>query len=338
MPNRIIREGILSSEPVCSLGWPAEVFYRRLMSVVDDYGRFHASPKLLRAACYPLQIDKVSDADVGKWMDECAKAGLVSVYRAMDRKSYLLIEKFGQQVRSKSRFPEPVDGHLLAIDSSCEQVLAVDINKKEEANKETDNNQLVTDCSPSSVSNCKQLLADDINCEQLRTLSVFEDVFVSVFEQQPPKPPTSQDPSPGRSGQIQRLLGEFGILANSENPKIRGWVTAKVPDEAIIAAIERARESKGDGKIHPGYLDPIIRGIMAESEGESGSASPGKSWPDEIFTLPDGRKIRIPGEEIGRSLRLEGGGWTSEARRYLAEGLSYRRPDLILPEVAHAAS
>lgn len=127
MPNRILRDGILSSEAVCSLGWAAEVFYRRLMSVVDDHGRFHASPKLLRAACYPLQIDKVSDADIGKWTTECVAAALVSVYPAQDGKRYVQVEKFGQQVRSKSKYPEPVDINStppLAPDIPCKQLLA----------------------------------------------------------------------------------------------------------------------------------------------------------------------------------------------------------------------
>lgn len=98
MPNRIIRDGILSSESVCSLGWAAEVFYRRLQSVVDDYGRFEAHPKLLRSKCYPIQFDKVSDADIGKWLADCATAGLVSVYPAADGKRYLQVEKFGQRI------------------------------------------------------------------------------------------------------------------------------------------------------------------------------------------------------------------------------------------------
>lgn len=120
MPNRILRDGILTSVPVSQLSWAAEVFYRRLMSVADDHGRFHAMPKLLRAACYPLQIDKVSDADIGKWITECVTAGLVSVYSASDEKRYLEIVKFGQQVRSKSKFPDP----LVAHDSNCNQLTA----------------------------------------------------------------------------------------------------------------------------------------------------------------------------------------------------------------------
>jgi len=110
MPNRIVRDGILSSEAVCSLSWAEEIFYRRLMSVADDFGRFHALPKLLRSACYPLQIDKVSDSDIGKWTTACVAAGLVRVYPASDGKRYIEILKFGQQQRAKSKFPPPTDG------------------------------------------------------------------------------------------------------------------------------------------------------------------------------------------------------------------------------------
>lgn len=124
MPNRILRDGILSSEAVSSLSWAEEVFYRRLMSVADDHGRFHASPKLIRAACYPLLIDKVSDADIGKWLTSCVTAALVSVYPAADGKRYLQITKFGQQMRSASKYPVPTDGGLLAIDSSRQQVIS----------------------------------------------------------------------------------------------------------------------------------------------------------------------------------------------------------------------
>lgn len=122
MPNRIIRESILTSQPVCSLGWPEEVFYRRLMNVVDDYGRCEALPQLLRARCYPLQTDQVRVADISRWMAACQKAGLVVLYGA-NGKEYLQIEKFGQQQRSTSKCPAPPsdDEQLKSFDSNCEQ-------------------------------------------------------------------------------------------------------------------------------------------------------------------------------------------------------------------------
>jgi hypothetical protein len=106
MPNRIIREGILTSEKFERLGWAEEIFYRRIMSVVDDYGRYYAKPALLRAACYPLLLQKVSDSDIEKWLTACVNSALVRVYPAKDGKRYLEILDFRQQVRSNtSKFP-----------------------------------------------------------------------------------------------------------------------------------------------------------------------------------------------------------------------------------------
>ncbi len=109
MPTRMLRDGILTSPRIAKLGWAEEVFYRRLMSVVDDYGRYYADPGMLRAACYPRQLSKVADSDIGKWTRDLAKAGLVRVYPASDGESYLELLDFRQQVRAKSsKFPDPL--------------------------------------------------------------------------------------------------------------------------------------------------------------------------------------------------------------------------------------
>lgn len=121
MPNRILREGILTSPAVCRLGWAEEVFYRRLHSVVDDFGRYFADAGLLRAACYPRQLNKVSDSDIGKWLRACVDAALVRVYPAEDGECYLEVVKFGQQVRAKkSRFPSMRSGCV----AEAQQVMA----------------------------------------------------------------------------------------------------------------------------------------------------------------------------------------------------------------------
>ena len=118
VPNRILREGIITSERVARLSWPAEVFYRRLMSVVDDFGRFFGRPTLIRAACYPLQIGKVRDADITKWLTDAQRAGLVRLYE-VSTTPYLELVDFRQQVRAKkSKFPDPVNGAEHAI-SEC---------------------------------------------------------------------------------------------------------------------------------------------------------------------------------------------------------------------------
>lgn len=104
MTDRVVRQGIITSEAVNSLSWPAEVFYRRLMSVVDDYGRFDGRVSVLRASLYPLLLNKVTEADIGKWRLETAEAGLVSVYE-VDGKEYVQIERFNQRLQGKAKWP-----------------------------------------------------------------------------------------------------------------------------------------------------------------------------------------------------------------------------------------
>lgn len=109
MPNRILREGILTSDRVNALDSNSELFYRRLMSVVDDYGRYDARPIMLKVACYPLRVDVVREADISRWIAICEKAGLLALY-AVNGKQYLELTDFNQQVRAKrSKFPCAAD-------------------------------------------------------------------------------------------------------------------------------------------------------------------------------------------------------------------------------------
>lgn len=107
MPNRILRDGILDSDRVDRLSVPAEVFYRRLLSAVDDFGRFDARPVVLRAKLFPLRLDRVADSDVAGWLAECEAAGLIAAYQ-VDGRPYLVYLRFGQTARAKkSKFPPP---------------------------------------------------------------------------------------------------------------------------------------------------------------------------------------------------------------------------------------
>lgn len=108
MPNRIIRSGILTSEKVNALSLESEVFYRRLMSIVDDYGRCEAHPAMLRAALYPLRIEKVREVAINRMLAETVTIGLVKTY-TVGVKVYLEIINFEQQKRSASKCPGPDD-------------------------------------------------------------------------------------------------------------------------------------------------------------------------------------------------------------------------------------
>ena len=151
MPNRILREGILTSERVEMLNWAEEVFYRRLMSVVDDYGRYYARPSLILAACYPLLLKKVSDSDIEKWLSACENAALVRVYPASDGKRYLQLLDFKQQVRATvSKFPQMSSScaaDAQQLQSSAHLDVSVDVSEGEDSSDALPGSKLVSEFS-----------------------------------------------------------------------------------------------------------------------------------------------------------------------------------------------
>ncbi len=119
LPNRILRDGIIESERVNQLSPGAELFYRRLMSKADDFGRFHGNPALILAACYPLQLDRVSLTNVREWLTECGQSPPLVREYSDQNKNYIEIINFGQRTRSTtSKFPDPpltIDGGVRTI-------------------------------------------------------------------------------------------------------------------------------------------------------------------------------------------------------------------------------
>lgn len=115
MANRILRDWT-DSENIDKLSFQAEVTFTRLFMKADDYGCFHANPKLVKAALFPLK--DLRETDISRWLDECQKAGLIAFYNEGGKK-YLVIKNFGQRLRAmKSKFPLPIDSDTLTDDSN----------------------------------------------------------------------------------------------------------------------------------------------------------------------------------------------------------------------------
>ena len=105
MPNRYIRDGINSSRAVAALNPPEEVFFRRMINEVDDFGRFEVDPKLIRSQAYPVH-DGISENDILAWLAACVKQNLIITYM-VDGKTYLVITKSEAPRAKNSKFPNP---------------------------------------------------------------------------------------------------------------------------------------------------------------------------------------------------------------------------------------
>lgn len=114
MPNRLLREGICSSDAIESLSPELEVMFYRLLVVCDDYGYMDARPPILKAQCFPLK-DSATQAKIQSWIDELAKQGLIAVYEK-DNKQFLAICKWEQRARSRQKYPGPMDEGCQSID------------------------------------------------------------------------------------------------------------------------------------------------------------------------------------------------------------------------------
>lgn len=130
MPNRILKESICTSETINSLTFEEEVFFYRLLVNCDDYGRLDARPSILRAKCFPLRVDSISDARIEQWLAKLVAVGLIRLY-GVDGKRYLQVVTWDkhQQVRAKrSKYPAPESGSELVIsnDSMCQQTKSSD--------------------------------------------------------------------------------------------------------------------------------------------------------------------------------------------------------------------
>lgn len=86
----------------------------RLTTVADDFGRFEADPRLLRAACFPLWGDRLKIAQVAKWYAELVAAEIVTSYLVAGKSLgfFTTWEKY-QTVRAKaSKFPAPTADNI----------------------------------------------------------------------------------------------------------------------------------------------------------------------------------------------------------------------------------
>jgi len=102
----MIREGWLDSFVIDQLDASAERFFLRLCLKADDFGRFHAHPKLLKPNLFPLK-DSIRETDISRDLAACEAAGLLRCYESAGNR-YLVILKFGQKLKvKKEKFPPP---------------------------------------------------------------------------------------------------------------------------------------------------------------------------------------------------------------------------------------
>lgn len=124
MPNRILNEGICSSDTIDELKWFEEVLFYRLLVNCDDYGRFDGRPAIIKNRLFPLKENLTLKA-VSDGIKALANSGLVVLYE-FEGKPYLYLPTWGkfQTIRAKkSKYPSP-ENAVQSSASKCKQMQA----------------------------------------------------------------------------------------------------------------------------------------------------------------------------------------------------------------------
>ena len=108
MPQRFLKPGITTSRKWDSCSWTAQSFYIRLLTLVDDFGRYDGDPVLLRSHAFPLRED-IRAQQVQQLCVELQANQLAVFYKA-DGKDYVQLTNWTERPRAdKSRYPDQTD-------------------------------------------------------------------------------------------------------------------------------------------------------------------------------------------------------------------------------------
>ncbi len=124
MPQRFLRPGLTTSQRFNSASWHAQIFYVRILTLVDDFGRYDAETRLLRSHAFPFGDPAGKEIPLKTVESICKQLSvhaLIAFYQDKDGKKYLQVLRWQERPRAeKSKYP--------ALDNTCEQMFANDSN------------------------------------------------------------------------------------------------------------------------------------------------------------------------------------------------------------------
>ena len=147
-------------------------------------------------------------------------------------------------------------------------------NNQEEQKNEHNNNQGITQEKPTglffgseNVTQEKALQEPITNNQKpndpAACIANLEGCWPENQNRAPPSQPANET-MPGNVA-ISIRLRELGVSITPSNPHAVAWGNSGVTPDLAAEAVQLARDRKGDTeRIHPGYLDPIIRDLMTK--------------------------------------------------------------------------
>ncbi len=81
MPNRLLKEGICTSDTINMLSSDSEVLFYRLLVTADDYGRMDGRVQIIKSQCFPLK-DSFTIEKISSLLEELSHTNLIVFYQS----------------------------------------------------------------------------------------------------------------------------------------------------------------------------------------------------------------------------------------------------------------
>jgi len=191
---------------------------------------------ILRAKCYPLQVDRVSQDDIKQWLAELVAADLIVRYQA-NGGEYLQMRTWErhQQIRAKrSKYPD-----MQSSDINCDQM------QSDVPVIQSNTNPIQTNAPAVAVPAAHVPLAERFHdlLAELKTTdnksAKLREIYIACFGE-------SEVPDFGYLGKVAKQVGGAGRLA-----ELFWQYSAKPPTGDVLAYIQKAHkqtESNGNGR------------------------------------------------------------------------------------------
>src|SRR5688572_28994778 len=98
MPQRFLKPGITGSTKRNACSYIAQSFYIRLLTLVDDFGRYEANPRYLASVTFPLS-DDVDAAKMTELLAELESHELILCYKVR-AKDYFQMTNWTERARA----------------------------------------------------------------------------------------------------------------------------------------------------------------------------------------------------------------------------------------------
>jgi len=112
MPQRFLRPGLTNSAIWNGVGFPAQSLFVRLLTLVDDYGRYDGRASVIWAHSFAVWNELhpetcINPQEVAGMLQEIAGIGLVTLYTA-ENKQVLQINQWNERIRegTKEKWPK----------------------------------------------------------------------------------------------------------------------------------------------------------------------------------------------------------------------------------------